>query len=142
VHKNFQLYLLQEWKKNQYFKFYTVTISPHAKLAAKAVLRQSVIDLFIVCKNMVSMRYIYETSKLNKLHIHGILTSNGHCKFMKVRKHPLVKFHIVPYVPGNWIDYISKDKPDKVHDVVYDTENNNSIIIESLTLDYFINMDD
>ncbi len=142
-HKNFQLYLHQEWKANQYHKFYTITISPHDNHGSTYILRQSIIDLFRVCKNVVSMRYIYETSKNNKLHIHGLLTSKDYCKFMKVRKHPLVKFHIVQYTPGNWIDYISKEKPNQVHDVIMDNDiGKRNIIIESMNLDYFINMDD
>ncbi len=113
----FQQYLLQEWKTNQYITYYAFTISPHQKSLQKAWIEDSVTDMLDICKNVISCRYIYETSDKNKIHIHGILASKCKSKFFKLKKHPLVKFHMVEYVSNNlkWIHYMAKDKPDKIY---------------------------
>ncbi len=102
---------------NPYVKYYAITISPHGRHEEKAVVTNSIYSLFNLYKGVISSMYIYEKSKLGKWHIHGLLAMKDKCKFAKVRKHPLVKYHIVEYVPGEWIDYISKDLPSQVYQV-------------------------
>ncbi len=124
LHILMQQYLLTEWKQNQYITYYSFTISPHKRLLSKALIESSVDDLMTVCKNVVSCRYVYETSELNKIHIHGILASKSKSKFMKLRKHPLVKYELNEYYNSNdaWIHYMAKESPHYCYTHHYDHE--------------------
>ncbi len=132
---HFQHYLLREWKKNQYITYYAFTVSPHSKCLSKASIEESVTDMLNICKNIISCKYIYETSAKNKIHIHGILCSKSKSKFFKLRKHPLVKFHMVEYIHNEqkWIHYMSKNKPDKIYAHYHDKDGQQIQPITNLT---------
>ncbi len=115
-----QQYLLREFRTNQYITYYAFTISPHSRLQEQGVLADSVTDLMKICKNVISCRYIFETSDLGKVHIHGLLASKSRCKFVKLRKHPLVQYYFKVY-DGNrkWLNYMEKGQPDHCYTNYY-----------------------
>lgn len=114
---HFNQYLLTEWRSNQYITYYAFTISPHQKSLPKIGIEKSVTDMLNVCKNIISCKYIYETSKLNKIHIHGILAAKQKSKFTKLNKHPLVQYHITEYEHRHnaYIRYMSKCQPKHIY---------------------------
>jgi len=112
---------LIKWVQGQfrlynYSKFYTFTISPHQRYVERMVLEDGVRQIFRSYKSVIGVRYIMETSKLGKLHVHGILCARDNSKFVKLRRHPTCNYMINPYSPGNeWIVYMGKGNPQKLY---------------------------
>ncbi len=117
IPERFQKWTIKTNILNPYTKYYAITVSPHGRYAEKEVVYNSMLSLFSMYKGLTSALYIFERLTKGKWHTHGLLAMKDKCKFAKVRKHPLVKYHIEEYVPGNWIDYISKDLPSEIYQI-------------------------
>ncbi len=117
VPERYQLWAAKQHLINPYVKYYAITVSPHGRYDDKQVVYNAMLHIFSLYKGLMSCLYIFEKSKNGKWHTHGLLAMKDKCKFVKVRNYPLVKYHIEQYVPGNWIDYISKDLPSEIYQV-------------------------
>jgi len=112
----FLQYLMNSQRETQMGMYYIFTISPHQRYVERLVLEDAVGHLIRTYKSVVSLQYVFETSAKGKLHIHGLIHCKDSSKFIKLRKHPTVKYTIEPYiVDGGWIEYICKDEPQAVY---------------------------
>ncbi len=135
---HFVQFLCRAYLGNPWAQYYAFTISPHEKYAEKAVSAIAVEHMFKVYNGMIAAIYVFEKSEKGKWHIHGILASADKKKWVKLCKHPLVHYKLTEYVPGEWIDYCLKGKPDKL----YYINKHGQHRCPHINLDWYIEMDE
>lgn len=108
-------YMSKEFQLYNYAKFYAFTISPHNKKLIPLMLHEAAKTILISYNSCYSLRYIIETSKTGKEHIHGVLITKDQCKFAKLRRHPHVKYHFQHYNDSGWLEYMQKDNPNRIY---------------------------
>ncbi len=117
-------------KKNPFTDFYAFTISPHQRHAPLLTSVKAVRNLFYQYKSCMSAVYIIETSSKGKIHVHGIVALPHESKWVKLRKHPTVKYHMVKiHEPIGWIEYILKEKPKRIYSCKYSFPNGRKLDI-------------
>ncbi len=98
---------------NFLYKVSAVTITPKGKQVTKEEVLGFVYRQLPLCKNVLELVFIQETSMSGMNHVHGIMITDRISKYTKcpnlvIRTKPLTN-------PQGWIKYISKDKPKYIH---------------------------
>lgn len=127
--------MLKCYSSNPYVHFYALTVSPRNPDTDIFEVIKSVKDLFKICKNVLSVRYVIEKSPKGKDHIHGILCCRNKSKFMKIRRHPVCHFQIDPFESEGWVGYMGKGHPDICYGMYY---NEGKLIIPEHKLDWYL----